>query len=85
MKQFIAIFAHAWCNDSGHGIGYDSTLLIHETREGAIEEGYQSRNSDDFNVGVVVDGKLVSLDWMDKVVEDSPEMMLNVSEQIGLV
>lgn len=84
MTQYIAILARAWCNDSGCGIEYSSSLQKHYTRHEAIEEGYETCDSDDFNVGVIEDGKLVSLDWMDEVVESEPEQMDEISEQIFL-
>ena len=84
MTQYIAILARAWCNDSGCGIEYSSSLQKHASRAEAIDEGYETCDSDDFNVGVIEDGKLVYLDWMEEVVESDPEQMAEISEQICL-
>jgi hypothetical protein len=44
-------------------------------RRKAISHGLKIRGSDDFNIGVLHDGKLVSLDWMDKVVDADPNIL----------
>lgn len=54
------------------------------TREKAISEGFKIWESDDFNVGVVKDGKLVSLDWMEEKCDDDPTLMAEIAEKICL-
>lgn len=39
-----------------------------DTRQKAIDHGFTFDRSDDFNIGVWEGDKLVSLDWMDRVV-----------------
>jgi hypothetical protein len=56
----------------------------YDTREEAIATGFLERNSDDFNVGVVLEGKLVSLDWMSKPVDTDPALLAKIATQIGL-
>lgn len=63
-KSYIVIIQRAWCNEGGHGIEYSSDLIHYETRNGAISHGFQSVDSDDFNVGVIEGGTLISFDWM---------------------
>jgi hypothetical protein len=52
-------------------------------RKDAIAHGFTLDRSDDFNIGVLQDGKLISLDWMDKRVDDKPEFLRRVSLYIG--
>lgn len=84
MEKFIVIVGRAWCNSDGTGIDYNSDLIMHDTRGIAAYEGLSSVESDDFNIGVVRDGKLVSLDWMDEVVESDPAVLSQIAEQICL-
>lgn len=53
-------------------------------RKKAIRHGLKVRGSDDFNIGVIRDGKLISLDWMHKVVDDGPDILEPIAEQIDL-
>ena len=54
------------------------------TRAAAKSAGFEIRGSDDFNIGVLENGKLVSLDWMSKVVESNPDELAKIAEQIDL-
>jgi hypothetical protein len=49
-------------------------------REKAIKHGLKVRGSDDFNIGVLDDGKLVSLDWMEKPVDTDPDLLSSIQE-----
>lgn len=84
MDKFIVIVGRAWCNSEGVGIHYSSDLVMHETRGIAVYEGTGQVESDDFSIGVIHDGKLVSLDWMDEVVESDPAILIEIAEQICL-
>jgi hypothetical protein len=53
-------------------------------RQQAIDHGFTLDRSDDFNIGVIEDGKLVSLDWMEKPVDTDPTLLADIAEQIGL-
>ncbi|HBW4220729.1 TPA: antitoxin [Klebsiella pneumoniae] len=83
-KSFIVIIRRAWCNEGGHGIEYSSDLIHYETRNGAISHGFRAVDSDDFNIGVIEGGKLISFDWMDKPVGESEDMLAQIAELIGL-
>jgi hypothetical protein len=51
----------------------------------AVKRGFELRDSDDFNIGVIEYGKLVRVDWMDKtVVEQDPDELAAISAQLGL-
>lgn len=51
-------------------------------RQQAIDHGLVAADSDDFNIGVIRDGKLVSLDWMDRPVDTDPSVLSSVAKQI---
>lgn len=82
--KYIVIQQHAWCTDGAVGIEYLSDLIRHDTRDEAISHGFNLADSDDFNIGEVEDGRLVSLDWMQKPVGESPETLAQIAELIGL-
>ncbi len=65
-------------------VEYDWDGQKFNDREQAIRNGFRRRASDDFNVGVLRDGKLVSLDWMQRTVDVDPATMAEISEGIGL-
>lgn len=83
-KSYIVIIRRAWCNEGGHGIEYSSDIIHHETRNGAISHGFRTVYSDDFNIGVIKGGKLISFDWMDKPVGESEDTLAQIAELIGL-
>lgn len=60
--------------------GFDGK--VYPTRQDAIRNGFIVRGSDDFNIGVIRDGKVVSLDWMDQVVDDGPEELAAINAQV---
>lgn len=85
-KTYIVIQQHLWCNESGHGIEYASDCLEFDKRDKAIRHGLKMQGSDDFNIGVIDGGRLVSFDWMDKPVGDSgesQEVLAEIAEAIG--
>lgn len=53
-------------------------------RKDAIRNGFKLRDSDDFNVGVVYDGKLISVDWMEEPVDTDPEILKKIQDEIWL-
>lgn len=53
-------------------------------RQAAKKAGWKERGSDDFNIGVVRDGRLVSVDWMDEPLGESANELAGIEEEIGL-
>ena len=53
-------------------------------RKAAIKHGFSVRGSDDFNVGVVQGGRLLSFDWMENPVGEDDESMAEIAEALGL-
>nr|DAP67519.1 MAG TPA: hypothetical protein [Caudoviricetes sp.] len=84
MKTFIVIQQRLWCNDSGHGIHYSSDLEEFDARNKAVSHGFDITESDDFNIGVVEGGRLISFDWMDKPIGETQETIREIAEAIGL-
>lgn len=62
--------------------GFDGERFA--TRDQAVAHGFSLDRADDFNIGVVKAGALVSLDWMDKAVNTDPALLAAISKQIGL-
>lgn len=60
--------------------GFDGTRFTH--KPDAIKHGLKVRGSDDFNIGVMEDGKLVRLDWMNAIVEDDPAALAKIHRRI---
>ncbi len=69
----------------GFSVVYNWNYEFYSTRKAAIKAGMKERESDDFNIGVIRDGRLVSLDWMNETTDESPETLRELEEQIGLV
>ncbi|ELX9578617.1 antitoxin [Escherichia coli] len=84
MSKFIVIHQRLWCNERGHGIEYSSDFEEFSTRHEAIKHGLKITDSDDFNIGVIEDGRLVSFDWMDKPVGESQETVKEIAEALDL-
>lgn len=84
MKTFIVVHCRLVCNEFGTYILHSSDLVPYDTKAKAVEQGYKQAGCDDFNVGVLEDGFLVSIDWMEKVVNAHPEPMARISEELGL-
>lgn len=84
MSKFIVIQQRLWCNESGFGIEYSSDLEEFESRKEAIKHGFEITDSDDFNIGVIEDSRLVSFDWMGKPVGESQETINEIAEALGL-
>ena len=84
MREYIVVTGWAWANETGCGISYSADHTRFESRDEAIRHGFTMDRSDDFNIGVIDDGKLVSLDWMHELVDDNPETLAEISEELGL-
>ena len=70
--------------ERGFDISYDFDGERFKSRQAAIRHGLKTRGSDDFNIGVLQDGRLSSIDWMHEVVDNGPDVLTSVAEQLGL-
>jgi hypothetical protein len=83
--QFIVLCGSIVGNmQDGFEVMYDWNHDLYDTRKAAIAAGLEERESDDFNIGVVRCGRLVSLDWMDEPHHEPPETLRRIEDQIGL-
>lgn len=84
-QRYIVVCQRALCSP-GEPItihyGWDGDEF--ETREAAIQHGYLTRGSDDFNIAVIEGERLVSFDWMDKPVGEDDASMAKIAEKMGL-
>ncbi|WP_284882619.1 antitoxin [Citrobacter freundii] len=83
-ESYIVIQQYLWCNENGGGIGYTSDCVEFNTRDKAIKHGFKMQGSDDFNIGVIEDGKLISFDWMGESVGEREDTLAHIAELIGL-
>jgi hypothetical protein len=82
-KRFIVLCGQIVGSETFDTVyGFDGTQF--HDRDSAIGHGFTLRRSDDFNVGVVDGGKLVSLDWMQEPVDTDPALLAKIAQQIGL-
>ncbi|MGI4815887.1 MAG: hypothetical protein ACRYG5_10020 [Janthinobacterium lividum] len=84
-KEYIVICQSAWCNERGTGIYYSWDGERFSTRQLAILHGFETRDSDDFNIGVVQGKILFSFDWMDEPGMDNEGTLTQIAESIGMV
>ncbi|EPG1714910.1 antitoxin [Morganella morganii] len=82
--EYIYICAQAYCNDQGSGIEYYTDYERFDNRNDAIKNGWEQRESDDFNIGVLVNGRLVSVDWMTKPIDTDPETLRKIEDKLEL-
>ena len=82
---YITILASAVGHEpEGFSVDYDWDQRHFATKPEAVSHGFELRKSDDFNIGVVSKGRLVSLWWMDHQVTESTETLAEISREISL-
>lgn len=84
MTQYITLMGQAIANEGRFEIVYGFDGERFDNRKAAIAHGLRKRGSDDFNIGVLERGKLVSLDWMEESIGERPEVLAEIADQIGL-
>ncbi|HAW2975279.1 TPA: antitoxin [Escherichia coli] len=82
-KSYIVIQQYLCCNENGHWIEYVSDCVEFDKRDKAIKHGFKQQGSDDFNIGVIENERLVSFDWMNKSIDESAETLAEIAEAIG--
>jgi hypothetical protein len=53
-------------------------------RKSAIKHGFDIRGSDDFNIGIIKNDKLVQFDWMEDSIACDKNELKEISDYIGL-
>jgi hypothetical protein len=62
--------------------GFDGSNF--ERRGDAISYGFEIVGSDDFNIGLVENGSLRSIWWMDELIDELEETIRKIVREIGL-
>lgn len=82
---FVTIISQAEGSDrDGFRITHYSDCRQFGSKAEAVSRGFELAASDDFNVGVVSNGRLASLWWMDDRLDLLPEDLAEVGRDIGL-
>lgn len=82
--RYITVCQSAWCNAEGFGVHYGWDGETFATRKEAIANGFELRESDDFNVAVISGKRLISFDWMDRPVGEDEATMAEIATALGL-
>lgn len=83
--QYIVLCAQVVGGDAGpFRTEYHFDGKRFDGRSAAIDHGFKIRGSDDFNIGVLRAGELVSLDWMSDPVDTEPARMSEIAKQVAL-
>jgi hypothetical protein len=84
-KQFTVITCRAFCsNGDPISLEYFSDSERFPDREMAVRHGFKTVGCDDFNVGVIDDGHLSDLLWMDKSIGEEPDILAKIAWEVGL-
>lgn len=83
-RKFIVVCQSVVGNVEGFTIDYAWNGEEFSSREEAIKQGFVIRESDDFNIAVLDDGRLTSFDWMDQVVEGEEDVLSEIADAIGI-
>lgn len=82
MATYIVLSGQVVGNpDSGYRVAYGWDGRRFRKREKAIKHGLRERGSDDFNIGVLEQGRLVQLDWMDEPVDTDPRVLRDIAAE----
>ena len=82
---YVTIIGHAVGNDrDGFRVACHWDGHTFADKEAAITNGFKSIGCDDFNVGVVRKGRLVSIWWMDRQIDELPGKLEMIGREIGL-
>lgn len=83
--QYIVLTSQIVGNsETGFGVEYTFDGRVFDDRQAAIDHGFALRRSDDFNIGVLDGGKLVSCDWMNEPVDTDPGVLAHIVASAGL-
>jgi hypothetical protein len=84
-ETYVTIIGHAVGNDrDGFRVAHDWDRRTFASKAEAVTNGFETAGCDDFNIGVVTDGRLASLWWMDNQIQDQPGELEGIGREIGL-
>lgn len=58
---------------------------LSHSHDQAVRAGLAEQDSDDFNIVVVRDGRVVALLWMDQDIQEEARVLLELEQLLGLV
>ena len=81
---YVTITGHAVGNDrDGFRVYYDWDRRTFTDKAAAIANGFEAVGCDDFNIGVVRKGRLVSIWWMDSQISEEDEALARIGRECG--
>ena len=81
---YVTIIGRAAGNDrDGFDVYYDWDRRTFTDKAAAIANGFEAIGCDDFNIGVVRKGQLVSLWWMDDQISEGDEVLARIGRECG--
>ena len=83
-RTYQIIASSAWMNESGYGIHHTPIGSPKSTVAAAIRHGIHVLGHDDFNIGVLDNGRLIDVRWMDESVGNTPEELAAIASEIGV-
>lgn len=81
--RFVPYRTSVWMNEHDHGERY-YVLDQATSLPRAIKRGLALNGSDDFNIGVIRDGRMVAVLWMEHVIDEEPEVVDRVGSGLGV-
>ena len=83
--RYVTLCAQVVGNErDGYEIAHNWDGRYFADKAAAVSNGFSIRESDDFNVGVVRDGTLESLWWMDVQIDETPESLREIAAECGI-
>lgn len=84
-ESYAVITGHAVGNDrAGFHVVYDWDRHAFASKPEAVSHGFEVTGSDDFNVGVIRDGKLESLWWMENNLREPAQTLARIGGECGI-
>jgi hypothetical protein len=82
---YVLITSNVVGNEHRLDIAYYLAPGRYASLSAAKKAGFRTlHRSDDFNMGVVRDGRLVAILWMNQIVDDEPDVVERIAEEVGL-
>lgn len=81
--RFLPFQTSAWMNE--HDCGFHYSVLEQATSlPRAIKRGLATNGSDDFNIGVIRDGRMVAILWMERELNEEAEVIHRIGHELGV-
>lgn len=88
-KQYMVVCQQIYTNyvpgeNNEWSTGYNCDFERFNTLKQAIRHGWKVRDSDDFNIVIVDGNKLIDWCYMEKSMEEEPEVLEEIAGQLSL-